>query len=69
MAYILGFFCADGSMSKNKRGARFIEFQITDKDLLEKTRTVVGSDHKITIRRRNNNKHKTAYRLQTCTVT
>jgi hypothetical protein len=24
MAYILGFFTADGSMAKNKRGAHFI---------------------------------------------
>jgi len=26
MAYVLGFFAADGSMVKNKRGACFIEF-------------------------------------------
>jgi hypothetical protein len=34
MAYVLGFFTADGSMIRNKRGAHFIEFQITDKNLL-----------------------------------
>jgi DNA-binding transcriptional regulator WhiA len=36
MAYILGFFTADGSMFKNKRGSYFVEFEITDKELLEK---------------------------------
>lgn len=63
MAYVLGFFCADGSMSKNKRGAHFIEFQITDKDLIEKIRTALNSNHKITARKRSY-KLKTAYRLQ-----
>ncbi len=63
MAYILGFFCADGNMSKNKRGAHFIEFQITDKDLLEKIKITLKSNHKIATRQRNN-KHKTIYRLQ-----
>jgi len=63
MAYVLGFFCADGSMSKNKRGAHFIEFQITDKDLLEKIRKLLDSDHKITERERGE-RWKTQYRLQ-----
>jgi len=60
MAYILGFFAADGNMLKNKRGAHFIEFQITDRDLLIKIR---NSNHKITARKRNN-KWRTSYRLQ-----
>jgi len=63
MAYVLGFFSADGCMMKNKRGARFIEFQITDKDLLEKIRKLINSNHKITPRRRND-RWKTFYRLQ-----
>jgi len=61
MAYILGFFCADGSMIKNKRGAHFIEFGITDKDLLEKIKKSFGSDHRINTRRR---KGFISYRLQ-----
>jgi len=36
MAYVLGFFTADGSMIRNKRGTCFIELEITDKELLEK---------------------------------
>ncbi len=63
MAYILGFFTADGSMAKNKRGAHFIEIEITDKELLEEIRTVLGSNHKITARDRNK-KCKISYRLQ-----
>ena len=64
MAYVLGFFAADGNMIKNKRGAHFIEFQITDKNLLNEIRKFLGSNHKITARKRNNNKWKTSYRLQ-----
>lgn len=63
MAYVLGFFAADGNMIKNKRGAHFIEFQITDKNLLHKIRKLLGSNHKITTRRRNSN-CKNCYRLQ-----
>ena len=63
MAYVLGFFTADGSMIKNKRGAHFIEFQITDKDLLEKIRELLDSNHKIHACKRNN-RWKTRYRLQ-----
>jgi len=63
MAYILGFFTADGSMIRNKRGAHFIEFQITDKDLLEKIRILLGSNHKISTRKMSDN-GKAIYRLQ-----
>ena len=63
MAYVLGFFAADGNMIRNKRGAHFIEFQITDRDLLIKIRKALGSEHKITTRKRNRN-WKTIYRLQ-----
>ena len=61
MAYVLGFFCADGSMIKNKREAHFIEFEITDKDLLEKIKKSFNSGHKIKTRRRNG---LISYRLQ-----
>ncbi len=63
MAYVLGFFAADGNMLKNKRGAHFIEFQITDKDLLYAIRKTLSSNHKITTRNRGEN-YKKSYRLQ-----
>ena len=61
MAYVLGFFCADGSMTKNKRGAHFIEFYIKDLDLLKKIRKSLKSNHKIKTRKRSG---LVAYRLQ-----
>jgi intein-encoded DNA endonuclease-like protein len=63
MAYVLGFFTADGNIVKNKRGSHFISLEITDRELLEKIRSILGSDHKITDRKRREN-WKTAYRLQ-----
>jgi len=63
MAYVLGFFTADGNMLQNKRGAHFIEFQINNGELLEKIREVFGSNHKITARKRCKN-CKISYRLQ-----
>lgn len=63
MAYVLGFFTADGNMIRNKRGAHFIEFQIIDKDLLYKIRELLESNHKITARKRGEI-WKTSYRLQ-----
>ncbi len=63
MAYVLGFFAADGNMLKNKRGACFIEFTNTDKDLLLKIKELICPEHKISIRERD--KHwKPAYRIQ-----
>lgn len=63
MAYVLGFFAADGNMTKNKRGGHFISFEITDKELLEKIRESLKSNHKITLLRKNKS-WKPSYRLQ-----
>ncbi len=63
MAYVLGFFTADGNMIRNKRGAHFISIEITDRDILEKIRDVINSNHKISIRKREF-PEKDAYRLQ-----
>ena len=61
MAYILGFFSADGYLTKNKRGAEFLCIEITDKKLLFKIRETLKSEHKISLRK---SFGKTAYRLQ-----
>lgn len=63
MAYVLGFFAADGTMIRNNRGAHFIEFHITDKDILLEIRKALESDHKISVRNRGDN-CKLGYRLQ-----
>ena len=47
MAYVLGFFAADGNMIRNKRGAHFISFKITDLCILEAMQKAMGSNHSI----------------------
>ncbi|MFZ3044035.1 MAG: LAGLIDADG family homing endonuclease [Minisyncoccia bacterium] len=64
MAYVLGFFAADGSMLENKRGGKFIEFNITDQIVLYRIRTTTGSTHKITKRPSRSPKWKDIYRIQ-----
>ena len=63
MAYVLGFFIADGNMIQNNRGACFISFTITDEQLLRNIRKTFQSDHKISIRKKNV-RWKTSYTLQ-----
>ncbi len=63
MAYVLGYFAADGSMLENKRGAHFIEFYSTDKELIQLVKAAIQSNHKIS-KRVQGGKWKTAYRLQ-----
>lgn len=66
MAYVLGYFAADGTMFENKRGGRYIEFHSTDKCLIEMTRLALKSNHRIGIRipTLKQKDHKIAYRLQ-----
>ncbi len=61
MAYVLGFFSADGYITKNNRGAEFLCIEITDIDLLTKIKMQLKSNHKISQRK---NTGKTTYRLQ-----
>ena len=61
MAYVLGFFCADGAMTINPRGSKYIDFDIADKDLLFEIRKCLNANHLIKERRRGNS---LTYRLQ-----
>ena len=63
MAYVLGFFTADGNLTLGNRGNHFIEFTSCDKEIMEKIREVMGCTHKISSRERNK-KWKTSYRIQ-----
>lgn len=64
MAYILGFFAADGCLTVNhKRNNRYIEFVSTDRDIIKSIKKCLRSDHKITSRKRNIN-WSVSYRLQ-----
>lgn len=63
MAYVLGFFAADGNMIKNRRGAHFLSLEITDLDILLKIKKTLGSSHKISSRPETEH-WKTRYRFQ-----
>jgi|SRR3989344_1250414 len=64
MAYVLGFFAADGTMIANNRGAHFIEFHSTDKQLIVMVKNTLESGHKVSVRSPRDDRHKIAYRLQ-----
>ena len=63
MAYVLGFFAADGYMTINRRGAYFWNIQITDGQLLRQIKKLIQAEHKISIKR-SKKKNKKMYRLQ-----
>jgi intein/homing endonuclease len=52
MAYILGFLYADGNItdSENSSRTRYIQFASKDKEILEKIKKTLGSDHPIRTR-------------------
>jgi len=64
MAYVLGFFSADGYITVNRRGGQFWCIQITDRNLLEKIKKIIGSGHKISIRFPRKSTERKSYRLQ-----
>lgn len=50
MAYILGFFAADGNMVASKRGGHYVSLYSADMDILVKILRVMKSDHKLSKR-------------------
>lgn len=64
MAYVLGYFAADGCMIRNARGAYFIEFVSTDRILLEQVQHVTGSNHSLSARPLRHIHWKQTYRIQ-----
>lgn len=63
MAYVLGFFAADGYMTVNKRGGHFWNIHINDEKLLLNIRRTIKSEHKIS-RRVGKGNENDSYRLQ-----
>lgn len=63
MAYVLGFFAADGYITVNRRGGQFWCIQITDRKLLESIKKVIEAEQKISIKIGKEN-DKNLYRLQ-----
>jgi len=65
MAYVLGFFAADGNVNTNRRYGQYWSIEIKDQDLLETIKKVIQSDHKIGIRLKGDPiTHSKMYRLQ-----
>jgi len=66
MAYVLGFITADGYVFKNPRGSNYLGFISTDREMIVKIRDLIGSNHKIGIKRNSlkNSAWKDAYILQ-----
>ncbi len=61
MAYVLGFFAADGNIVITNRNTHFLSFYTLDKELIFSIRTALESNHKIT-KRKYKNGH--CYRVQ-----
>jgi hypothetical protein len=64
MAYVLGYFAADGCMLRNSRGACYVEFTSTDRILLEVVQKAVGAGQRISVRPHDTEIWKTQYRIQ-----
>lgn len=64
MAYVLGYFAADGSLYINPRGSHYIEFTSIDRKLLKKIRQMIDSNHSIGKRVAEEPNWKDRYRLQ-----
>lgn len=63
MAYVLGYFAADGTMFKNINGSAYIAFTSTDKELIDQIKSILRISNKIEIYQQPMNR-KTRYNLQ-----
>ena len=63
MAYVLGFFAADGYITINRRGGQFWCIQIIDRKLLQEIKKTINAKHKIGLRKGKGNEQN-LYRLQ-----
>ena len=64
MAYVLGYFAADGTMYKNKRGSCYIGFCSTEKELIETTKAVMRVSNRIEEYQPDKPNHQKRYTLQ-----
>jgi len=64
MAYILGFFAADGGMFINSGGSRYLQFTSTDYEILEKIKNLLLAKQKISLKKKSSKNHKDCYLLQ-----
>lgn len=64
LAYVLGYFLADGDLTINSRGSHYVNFTSTDLELLEKVRKLAGFSQRICPKKCENKKWKQSYRIQ-----
>jgi len=64
MAYVLGYFAADGCMFINPRGSKYVSFTSCDYEILQKIRGMLGSNHKFGIKKRYNKNWNDVFTLQ-----
>lgn len=64
MAYVLGFFCADGCLFLNPRGSHYLAFYSTDRPIIEKIRNALGAKHRIGFRPIGKRMRQPSYSLQ-----
>jgi len=64
MAYVLGYFAADGGMFINSGGSKYIHFVSADYELLHKVKKVMNSRHKIVLKSKKVKRWKDCYILQ-----
>ncbi|MDO8512724.1 MAG: LAGLIDADG family homing endonuclease [bacterium] len=64
MAYVLGYFAADGCMFRNKRGSYYIEFTSTDIELIACVKSILESTNKLERYKLKNPKYKIRYNIQ-----
>jgi len=64
MAYVLGFFAADGNMMKSKRGNHYISFYSCDRDIIESIKVLMDCEHKIYSKPLRYKHHKPCYQIQ-----
>lgn len=64
VAYVLGFFCADGYIFTNPRGSHYLSLNITDKDLLIRLKDLLGSGHKLSLKKTSNDHWKPSWIIQ-----
>ena len=64
MAYVLGFFSADGGMFINSGGSKYLQFTSPDYEILLKIKRSLGAKQRISLKRKYQNCRKDCYLLQ-----
>lgn len=64
MAYVLGYFAADGCMYRNNRGSYYIGFTSTDPELIETVKEMMGVTNRIEEYQSPKENHQRRYTIQ-----